>query len=159
MKQEITFEDYTKLEIKVGTVLSVKKNEKARKPSLVVEVDFGGSTGIKKSSAQITHYYNEHNLKDVAASYQEAIVDCLAGKLEKSMDDLNIDTGIVCGGVAANQRLREKLGDINKKIIFPSLRYCTDNADMIAFLAEKKINNNSAKIGINFSAYSRGMVL
>ena len=62
MKQEITYEDYSKVEIKVGTVLSVKKNEKARKPSLVVEVDFGKETGIKKSSAQITHYYNEQNL-------------------------------------------------------------------------------------------------
>ena len=62
MKQEITYEDYNKVEIKVGTVLSVKKNEKARKPSLVVEVDFGAEIGIKKSSAQITHYYNEENL-------------------------------------------------------------------------------------------------
>ena len=63
MKQEITYEDYSKVEIKIGTVLSVKKNEKARKPSLVVEVDFGAEIGIKKSSAQITHYYNEENLK------------------------------------------------------------------------------------------------
>jgi len=62
MKQEITYEDYSKVEIKIGTVLSVKKNEKARKPSLVVEVDFGTKIGIKKSSAQITHYYNEGNL-------------------------------------------------------------------------------------------------
>ena len=62
MKQEISYEDYNKVEIKVGTVLSVSTNEKARKPSLVVEVDFGGKTGIKKSSAQITHYYNEQNL-------------------------------------------------------------------------------------------------
>jgi tRNA-binding protein len=62
MKQEINFEDYAKVEIKVGTVLSVKKNEKARKPSLVVEVDFGVGIGVKKSSAQITHYYNETNL-------------------------------------------------------------------------------------------------
>ena len=62
MKQEITFEEYNKVEIKVGTVLSVKKNEKARKPSLVVEVDFGGTLGVKKSSAQITYYYNEQNL-------------------------------------------------------------------------------------------------
>jgi tRNA-binding protein len=62
MKQEIIFEDYAKIEIKVGTVLSVKKNEKARKPSLVIEVDFGEDTGVKKSSAQITHYYNEENL-------------------------------------------------------------------------------------------------
>ena len=62
MKQEITYEDYSKVEIKIGTVLSVKKNEKARKPSLVVEVDFGKEIGIKKSSAQITNYYNEENL-------------------------------------------------------------------------------------------------
>ena len=62
MKQEITYEDYSKVEIKIGTVISVKKNEKARKPSLVVELDFGKEIGIKKSSAQITHYYNEENL-------------------------------------------------------------------------------------------------
>ena len=62
MKQEITYDDYNKVEIKVGTVLSVSKNEKARKPSLVVEVDFGEKIGIKKSSAQITHYYNDNNL-------------------------------------------------------------------------------------------------
>ena len=62
MKQEINYEDYNKVEIKVGTVISVKKNEKARKPSLVVEVDFGKEIGIKQSSAQITHYYNEENL-------------------------------------------------------------------------------------------------
>ena len=42
--------------------LEVKKNEKARKPSLVVKVDFGKEIGIKQSSAQITHFYNEENL-------------------------------------------------------------------------------------------------
>ena len=53
---------FNKVDIRLGTVISVKKNEKARKPSLVVEVDFGKEIGIKKSSAQITHYYNEENL-------------------------------------------------------------------------------------------------
>ena len=62
MKKEISFEDYNKVEILVGTVLTVNKNEKARKPSLIVEVDFGQEVGTKKSSAQITHYYNEQNL-------------------------------------------------------------------------------------------------
>ena len=42
--------------------MSVKKNEKARKPSLVITVDFGKEIGIKNSSAQITHYYSEENL-------------------------------------------------------------------------------------------------
>ena len=41
MKNEITFEDYQKVQISVGTVLKVSKNIKARKPSLVLEVDFG----------------------------------------------------------------------------------------------------------------------
>jgi len=62
MKQEISYEAYSKVEIRVGTILSVSENKKARKPSLVVEVDFGGEIGVKKSSAQITHYYNEQNL-------------------------------------------------------------------------------------------------
>ena len=59
---EITYEDFKKVQIKLGTVLSVEINEKARKPSLVLKVDFGKEIGIKQSSAQITHYYNEENL-------------------------------------------------------------------------------------------------
>ena len=59
---EITYDDFKKVNIKLGTVLSVEKNEKARKPSLVVKVDFGPGIGIKQSSAQITHYYNSENL-------------------------------------------------------------------------------------------------
>ena len=62
MKEQITYDIFDKADIRIGTVISVKKNEKARKPSLVVEVDFGKEIGIKQSSAQITHYYNEENL-------------------------------------------------------------------------------------------------
>jgi len=62
MKKEITYEDYSKIQILVGTVLKVSTNEKARKPSLVIEVDFGSEIGVRKSSAQITHYYNSDNL-------------------------------------------------------------------------------------------------
>ncbi|MDC0167825.1 tRNA-binding protein [bacterium] len=64
MKEQITYEVFDKVDIRIGTVISVKKNEKARKPSLVIEVDFGNEIGIKQSSAQITDFYNENNLKD-----------------------------------------------------------------------------------------------
>ena len=63
MKEQITYDIFDKVDIRIGTVISVKKNEKARKPSLVIEVDFGKDIGIKESSAQITHYYDEDNLK------------------------------------------------------------------------------------------------
>ena len=62
MKEQITYDIFEKIDIRLGTVLSVKKNEKARKPSLVVEVDFGKKIGVKTSSAQITHFYNKENL-------------------------------------------------------------------------------------------------
>ena len=63
MKEQITYDIFNKVDIRIGTVLSVKKNIKARKPSLVIEVDFGNEIGIKESSAQITHFYSEENLK------------------------------------------------------------------------------------------------
>ena len=63
MKEQITYDTFDKIDIRIGTVISVKKNEKSKKPSLVIEADFGKEIGIKQSSAQITHYYNEDNLK------------------------------------------------------------------------------------------------
>ena len=63
MKEQITYDTFDKIDIRIGTVISVKKNEKARKPSLVIEVDFGNEIGVKESSAQITHFYSEENLK------------------------------------------------------------------------------------------------
>ena len=59
---EITYEDFRKVDIRVGTVLSLRKNEKARQLALVLEVDFGKNIGIKTTSAKITHYYNSDNL-------------------------------------------------------------------------------------------------
>ena len=62
MKEQINYNDFDKVDIRLGTVISLEKNEKARKPSLVLKVDFGPEIGVKQSSAQITHYYNEENL-------------------------------------------------------------------------------------------------
>ena len=63
MKEQISYDIFNKVDIRIGTVLSVKKNAKAKKPSLIIEVDFGSEIGIKQSSAQITHFYNEENLR------------------------------------------------------------------------------------------------
>ena len=59
---EITYEDFKKIKLKTGTVLEVSENKRAKKPSLVVKVDFGPEIGVKQSSAQITHFYNSENL-------------------------------------------------------------------------------------------------
>lgn len=57
-----TFDDFMKLDIRVGTIVSAKVFEKAKKPAYQLEVDFGTEIGIKKSSAQITNFYNLDDL-------------------------------------------------------------------------------------------------
>ena len=53
---EISFENFIKFKIVVGTIISVKNNIKARKPSYILKINFGEKIGIKKTSAQITNY-------------------------------------------------------------------------------------------------------
>ena len=59
---EISYEDFRKVQIRIGTVISLVKNEKAHQPALVLGVDFGDEIGVKTSSAKITHNYNPENL-------------------------------------------------------------------------------------------------
>ena len=53
---EINFDDFLKVDIRIGTVLSVEDFPQARKPSYILKIDFGATIGVKKSSSQIAHY-------------------------------------------------------------------------------------------------------
>ena len=61
MKEEITFEDFTKVDIRIGTIIEVNDFPKARKPAYQLVIDFG-DLGTKKSSAQITDLYSKEDL-------------------------------------------------------------------------------------------------
>ena len=56
------FEDFMKLDIRVGTIVESKVFEKAKKPAYQLKVDFGNEIGLKKSSAQITQQYQPEDL-------------------------------------------------------------------------------------------------
>ena len=58
MKDIISFSDFNKVDIRVGTIISAEINDKLQKPSIILKIDFGNNIGIKKSSAQLLKNYN-----------------------------------------------------------------------------------------------------
>jgi tRNA-binding protein len=69
MKDLISYSDFLKIEIRLGTIISAELNNKLQKPSFVLKIDFGDEIGIKKSSAQLTKNYRIEQLlhKQIAA--------------------------------------------------------------------------------------------
>lgn len=59
---QISWPEFEKIDIRVGTVVSARPNEKARKPAYVLEIDFGPEIGVKTSSAQIVEAYKPEDL-------------------------------------------------------------------------------------------------
>lgn len=59
---EISWNDFEKVEMRVGTILDVQDFPKANKPAYILEIDFGLEIGLRKSSAQITQRYSKDSL-------------------------------------------------------------------------------------------------
>ncbi len=87
---------------------------------------------------------------DLAASTQAAIVDVLVKKSVDALQRTGCDRLVVAGGVGANQRLRERLGDACRKrgarLHYPELALCTDNGAMIALAAAMRIAAGRAEL-------------
>jgi len=104
----------------------------------------GLKTAALKVVQSMTVNQLQSSLVDLCASYQEAIVDALIKKLEMALDQTKLDHFVITGGVSANSRLRERAEELAKKrgfaLIVPPLRYCTDNAAMIAYAGIQRLN-------------------
>ena len=115
-------------------------------------------SGLKSAVINLSHNEeqrgNELNKEDLAASFQEVVVEIISKKVEKAIKEKNIKYFITAGGVAANKGIRESLANIcekaNIEYSFPEIRYCTDNAAMIATAGYfYYVNNRISTIEIN----------
>ena len=91
-----------------------------------------------KSAVLRAHESGEHAPADIAASFQQAAIDCLLDRLEKSLATAGSHPAlVVAGGVAANKAVRGALEDLASRhamqFVAPPLKLCTDNAAMIAW--------------------------
>ena len=90
---------------------------------------------------------------DIAASFQQAVIDVLTKKIKKSVELSGRSNVIIAGGVAANKALRAAIKELesvfNIRVYYPSLKYCGDNAAMIAFVGSLR---SSDKIQVNGSS-------
>jgi N6-L-threonylcarbamoyladenine synthase len=98
----------------------------------------GLKTAVARSVEQDQHAGRETAVNDVAASFQEAVADVLTSKALRAARDLDVDTLVISGGVAANSRLsglaRERCAEAGVQLRVPRPRLCTDNGAMIAAL-------------------------
>ena len=103
---------------------------------------------------------NSRSAADVAASFQEAVVDVLVAKTIQAAERLKVSTVALAGGVAANSRLRAKIGEAAKTknifLIAPRIDLCTDNAVMVAALGYHQLKAGISA-GMDLDAYSRAI--
>ena len=95
---------------------------------------------------------------DLCASFQEAVVDVLVEKTRRAVARTGLVRVAVVGGLAANRRLRERMAELEARdgieIRFPALRLCTDNAAMIAAVADRMLGEGS-RADLGLEAFSR----
>ena len=128
-------------------------------PEAKVKEDEFSFSGLKTAVLREVKKFNPENLpkEDIAASFQYRIADTLIKKIKHFADKLNCKTITLAGGVAANSELRFRLEELKKqgyKTNAPELKYCTDNAAMVASAAY--FNPIKTEDSLLLEVFSRG---
>ena len=101
---------------------------------------------------------DDQTMADIAWAFQEAVVDTLAIKCRRALEQTGLKTLIIAGGVSANSRLREKLSaslaKVGGKVFYARHEFCTDNGAMIAYAGCRRLMAGQRE-GLSISALPR----
>ena len=105
-------------------------------------------SGLKTAVLYATKDLNINDERsNISASFQEAVIDVLSTKIKKAMKQTGNKSLVMAGGVAANKKIRAALDMLEEKegfkVFYPSIKHCTDNAAMIAYLGSLKIESKN----------------
>jgi N6-L-threonylcarbamoyladenine synthase len=120
----------------------------------------GLKTAVAHQVAQNPEIFTDSGLQaDLAAGFQEAVVDCLVSRAFLSLEETGCQRLVVCGGVAANGRLRqvlqEKATAEGFELFLPRLALCTDNAAMVAAAGYHRLQAGE-RLDLDADVFSRG---
>jgi len=122
-------------------------------------LDFSFS-GLKTFAANtiVANDTDDQTRADIAYAFQDAVVDTLAIKCKRALDQCGLNRLVVAGGVSANRYLREKLDVLTKKrggdVFYPRPEFCTDNGAMIAYAGMQRLKNGE-HMGLGVKAQPR----
>lgn len=115
-------------------------------------------SGLKSAVINLVHNEEQRgkeiNVPDLCASFQDVVIKSLTDKTVRAMKEYNVNNLILAGGVAANKGIREEFEKLSKQYGFnfsyPNIKYCTDNATMIAVAGYfKYLNNDFSSLELN----------
>ncbi len=119
-----------------------------------LEFSFSGiKTAVLQHLKKLERKPTEDEIKDIAASFQEAVVDVLVRKVQWGAEETGVNTIVAAGGVACNSRLRERLsvmaGVEGFKLFIPPPAFCSDNAAMVALSAFHTLREGNEGLSLN----------
>ncbi len=112
-------------------------------------------SGLKTAVLRLVKSFDEVPVNDVCASFQETVSSTLLKKLKKALEEKGYKQVVIAGGVAANSEIRKKIFALESegyKVFAPPMKYCTDNAAMVASCAYFNINTFD---DVNTEVFSR----
>ncbi len=117
------------------------------KPGL--DFSFSGLKTFTLNTVQDLGDMTEQDRADIAAAFQEAVVDTIRIKCERALDATGLQRLVIAGGVSANVELRKRLDESaarhQRQVFYPPLRLCTDNGAMIAYTGYLRLKHGHSE--------------